>query len=148
MSDPLIVKNDGPLIVQSNFWELPKCAMGKLVVSRNAGAFRILLPPVHEPALPDMAAAKLVILSRGPWRQAGLSDGVEILFDDDTSSPFALHLEIGTFDRLPIDTEEVGKLRTLTVWTQPRRGVPHKALERPARWRRVPHIPWLEPWKD
>ena len=38
----LVVENDGPEIVATNYWELPAAAAGKFLVSVNAGAFRLL----------------------------------------------------------------------------------------------------------
>lgn len=143
----LRVENHGPLILATNFWDLPEAKLGKVLVSLNAGAFRILLPASAEPTLDDMRTAKECIVSRGPWPAQGLPDAMEILFDDGTDGPFALHLSPQSFDRLPID-DDAAKEWILSVWTRPRRGRPHKALERPCWYRRVPSIPWLKPKGD
>ena len=147
MSTYLIVDNDGPLVVSSNYWDLPECAMGKVLLTVNAGAFRLLLPPAAEGALEDMRAAKICVVSRGPWPAAGLADALEVLFDDSTDSPYAIHTAPAASDRLPLDSDAAGEW-TLTAWTRPRRGAPHLALERPCRYRRVPRLPWLRPWED
>lgn len=144
---PLIVGNHGPLIVSSNYWDLPECSLGKVLVSLNAGAFRLLLPPSYEPALADMATAKECVVSRGPWPERRVADAFEVLFDDRTTDPFALHLSANSFDRLPT-AEDAAKEWLLTCWTRPRRGAPHKALERRCWYRVVPQIPWLEPRKE
>lgn len=144
MAEILRITNHGPLITATNYWELPESHLGKFYVSLNSGAFRLLVPPIQEPALNDMKASKECVVSRGPWPMQGLADAVEILFDDRTDNPFSLHLSIPSFDRLPLDTDQ-GKEWILSVWTRPRRGRPHKALERPCWYRRVISIPYLKP---
>jgi hypothetical protein len=144
MSEFFRIENHGPLVVSTNFWDLPVAQLGKVYVSLNAGAFRVLLPVTMEPALDDLKTARECVVSRGPWPEMGLPDAFEVLFDDGTSDPFALHLSPQSFDHVPT-TENVGKEWVLSVWTRPRRGKPHKALERPCWYRIVPHVPWLKP---
>jgi hypothetical protein len=143
MSDPLIISNDGPRIVETNFWETRFDRDGLMYLSINARALRLLLPRNLEEYLADMASAKLVILSRprNPGKYA-----MEILFDDGTDSPFALHLDTPQIDRLPPPEDDGRADLECTVWTQPRRGVPHEALRRPAAYRVVPRLPWLKAW--
>jgi hypothetical protein len=141
----LVIANHGGLILETNYWQLPPIPGELLRVSINAGAFRVLLRPQAESALADMRTARECVVSRGPWPAAGLADALEILFDDGSADPFALHLQIESFDRLPPDSD-AGKEWLLSVWTRPRRGAaPHKALERPCWYRRVPSLPWLKP---
>jgi hypothetical protein len=141
----LFIKNHGGLIVETNYWQLPRDRGELLRVSINAGAFRLLLRPEAEAAIADMRTARECVVSRGPWPGAGLADALEILFDDASADPFALHLQVESFDRVPPDSD-AGREWLLSVWTRPRRGdAPHKALERIAFYRRVPSIPWLRP---
>lgn len=142
--DSLVIENHGPLMLRTNFWGSEIERAGKLYVSINAGAFRLLVPRSQEPILSDLRTGKSVVISRGPWPWAGLADALEILFDDGTETPFALHLSPESFDRLPLDSD-AGREWLFAVWTAPRRGRPHKAIERPAFYRRVPQIPWLKP---
>lgn len=141
------IHNHGPLIVSTNFWETEYATVGKFYVSINGGAFRLLVPPSQEPAIAEMTTAKVVVLSRGPWPAQHRDDAVEILFDDRTENPFALHLTVESFDHLPLDSD-AGREWLFTAWTAPRRGRPHKALERPCWYRRVERIPCLKPWKE
>lgn len=143
----LIVRNHGPLILATNYWETPAAKAGKILLSLNAGAFRVLLPPAAEPALADMTTAKGCCVSRGPWPDAGLADALEVLFDDGTPDPFALHLSVQSCDRLPLDTDTASEW-VLTVWTRPRRERPHLALQRPCRYRLSPRLPDLRPWSQ
>lgn len=140
----LVVANHGPLITSTNFWDLPAAKAGKVLVSVNAGAFRVLVPRSAESAIPDMLTAKECLVSRGPWPAMRLADAFEILFDDRSGNPFALHLAPESFDRIPAD-EDVAIPWVLTAWTSPRRGRPYRALERPCWYRRAPSIPYLKP---
>jgi hypothetical protein len=90
-----------------------------------------------------MLAAQECVLSCTPWTVEYI-EGVEILFDDHSQSPFALHLVLGSFDLLPAEPE-LGREWKLSVWTS-RDGAPHKEMEMTCHWRRVPRIPWLRPW--
>ena len=143
----LAIDNHGPLLVASNFWETEMEAAGKFYLSLNAGAFRLLVPRSQEPAVSEMATAREVIVSRGPWPAVGRDDGIELLFDDGTDTPFELHFSVESLDRLPLDSD-AGREWIFTAWTEPRRRGPHKSLERPAWYRRVPRIPWLKPREE
>jgi len=135
----LRIENDGPRIRATNYWESEAAGRGYAYVSVNAGTFRLLLPPALETALADMATAREIVISRGPWTDAGKADGLEILFDDGSSSPYALHLSIEQIDRVPLDAD-AGRQVVCTVWTLG----PKLALSRPAYYRRVPRIPWVK----
>jgi hypothetical protein len=143
----LRIENHGPLIVASNFWEPPECYEEKFFLSTNAGAFRLLVPRSQEPAVSEMATAREIIVSSGPWPAAGRDDGIELLFDDGTETPFVLHVSVESLDRLPLDAD-AGREWIFSAWTAPRRRGPHKGLERPAWYRRVPRIPWLKPREE
>lgn len=140
--DVLQIENHGPLLIASNFWGTEMERAGKFYLSINGGAFRLLVPRSQEPAVTEMATAREVIVSRGPWPAEGRDEGIELLFEDGTDAPFCLHLSIESLDRLPL-AEDAGREWVFTAWTAPRRGRPHKALERPCWYRLVPKIPWL-----
>lgn len=143
-SDILQVESHGPLITKTNFWESPFAKRGEILVHPSAGAFRLLIPESRETELVEMMTARECLVSRGPWPAQGLDDGMEILFDDRTDDPYALHLEIRSFFTVPADAD-IAIPWVLSAWTRPRRGKPHKAFERPCWYRRVPSIPWLKP---
>lgn len=111
-------------------------------MSVNAGAFRILLPPALHSALADMRTAKTVVVSRGPWPEQGLAEAIELLFDDGSDSPYALHLSPQQIDRVPPDSESGRDVR-VTVWTKG----PTLALDLPGRYRRSARLPDLTPWR-
>jgi hypothetical protein len=141
----LEIHNHGPLILATNYWESEYAAAGKFYCSINAGAIRLLVPQSQRLAIENMRAAPQVVLSRGPWPERGLVEAVELLFDDGTDNPYALYLSPESFDLLPAEPES-GREWVLSAWTK-KKNVPHKAVERLCRWRRVPRLPWLEPWQ-
>lgn len=164
------ITNHGPLITSTNYWSSELALTGKLFVSVNAGAIRVMLPPQHYPMLEDMRQGKVCVLSRGPWAllplrsitgamplgyphlddatnaflEARMPEAIEIMWDDGSDAPFALHLTPESFDLLPGEPPP-GREWVLTVWTL-KDGVPHKALERVCHWRRVERIPCLKAW--
>ena len=136
--------NHGAIILRSNYWESPLAERGLLFCSVNAGAIRVLMPAVRYGDLNDMRAAQYCVLSRGPWPAEKKQDGIEIMWEDGSDSPYALHLTPESFDLLPAEPE-AGREWVLTVYVA-KDGIPHKALERRCHWRRVDRIPCLEPW--
>ena len=143
----LLINNHGPLITATNYWRTDAATAGNLYLSTNAGAFRLLVPPLLETIISDLATGREAVISRGPWPAARRDDALEILLDDGTANPWSCHLDANSVDRMPLDTD-AGKEWVFTVWTRPRRAGdrPHKALERKAFYRRVPQLPWLKPW--
>lgn len=141
------IHSHGPLILSSNYWGSRYDSAGILYLSCNAGAFRLLLPSGWDEAVKEMQTGRAVVVSRGPWSQdpGRGADTIELLFDDGTKDPYAVHIQVEQCDRLPLP-EDAGKEWLCTVWTAPRRGKPHKALERPAFYRSVDSIPYLKPY--
>ena len=67
----LSIESRGPLVAASNFWDLPEAALGKILVSINAGAVPRAPPAVRRAGMADMATAKECVVSRGPWPAQG-----------------------------------------------------------------------------
>jgi hypothetical protein len=141
----LLVENNGPELVRTNFWT--DLDLGKIYVSLNARAFRVLLPRDLESALEEMWTAREVIITRGPWPEAKTKDGVELMFEDGSPAPFALHLDARAFDRLPAAQDNGRTDLQVIVYVGDRDGKPHEALRLPAKYRRAPRIPCMQPWK-
>jgi hypothetical protein len=100
---------------------------------------RLLIPEALSHQVPDMIkGCKEVVLTRGPWAAMGLQEAVEILFEDNSSNPFALFLDARTFDLLP----KINGRWSLSIWTE---GL-QKHGEFRARVRRGT-IPCLKSWK-
>jgi hypothetical protein len=139
----LKIENDGPNIVACNFWDLPE-ARGKVLVSCHAGTFRVLWPRDRYRELPGLQMAKDCVISRGPWEAAGLADAFEVLFDDGSSSPFALHLAKESFVPVP-RRADANREWSLSVWTAGADGVPRCVLRRSCWYRLSRRLPDLRP---
>ena len=149
----LYVQNRGRDVVSTNYWQTPLAAAGKLVVTVNAGALRLLLPKRQEGILAEISTAQYAIVSVGPWPEEGLARAVELLFEDGTDAPFAVHLSPEAFDRFPGEPPK-GEL-VLSVWVEGARASdvavtspPIRCVELPARWRRSAFLPDRSPWEE
>lgn len=136
------IDNDGQDIASTNYWQTEHAARGLPYLSVNAGAMRLLVPPAASAMHTSIATAREVIVSAGKWPEQQWRDGVEILFDDDTDSPFAVHLSIEQVDRLPLPSEQ-GEPIKFTTW-----GPEGKIWTGIARYRRVKKIPCLKKWGE
>lgn len=135
----LVIKNEGPYIKETNYWQTPH-GQRYFYVSVNARAFRLLVPRQSETEIDEMRTGQYVIVTRGRWHGG---EGVELLFEDGSDSPYVIHVQGAQVDRLP-PTTDAGRtdLRCL-VYTQT--GL---ALELPARYRTAPKLPFLRPWEE
>jgi hypothetical protein len=68
----LLIENNGPLILSTNYWESDLDRAGMLYCSINSGAFRLLLPRGWEDAINEMRTGSIVAISRGPHQPSGL----------------------------------------------------------------------------
>jgi hypothetical protein len=147
--DILRIENDGAEIKATNYFDTPGARAGKFFLSLNAGAFRLLVPITQYMALAEMRTARGAAVSRGNHDGTkGLTgDGVEVLFDDGTDSPFALHLGMASLHSIP-PASESGRRVVLSVWTAGQGGGVTKALELPCTFRVADRLPDLRPWNE
>lgn len=138
------IANEGQEITSANYWSLDVEQAGKLFVPVNAGAIRVLVPRSQAGIVEDMRPAKECVLSRGPWPAMRLGDAIEIMWDDDSPSPFCLHLSPESFDMVPGEPTG-GREWVISVWVYDQ-GRPKKAVEHVCHWRRVKALPCLDPW--
>lgn len=131
--------NDGKKLTWSNFWDTEMAQKGILLLSWNAGEARLLVPDSQIHNIPEMKSGKFVIVSRGPWAAKGYKDGLEILFEDFSDSPFCLHLSLEQI--FPLVRVESGHKFGFSVYT--RKGL---VFQRPGKFRKVPRIPYLQSW--
>ncbi len=140
------ITNDGAAITATTYWQTEHAARGVLYVSINAGAIRVLVPPVAEDAiLPELRTARQVAVSRGPWPDQRRDDALEILWDDGSDTPFAVHLAIEQADRLPATADEGRRDLTCSVWTAGPDGAAVARGAWPCTYRRSPGLPDLRP---
>ncbi len=139
----LEITNDGPLITATNFYDSEYAAKNLYFLSWNAGAGRLLVPDSRISDVKEMRTATYVIVSRGPWPERGRSEGIELLFEDGSDTPFCLHLSSPEqTDRLLPDVEQGGGFEVV-AWS--RQG---RLATWPGKYRKVPLIPCLDAWKE
>jgi len=130
--------NDGPDILETNYWETEAAEHGKFFVSVNGGCIRLLVPESQSYAIKDIQSGVEVILSRGPWPIMNLPKAYEFLFEDYTDTPFAIQVGVEQWDLLP-EKSQKWKFAAFT-----KEGKVHEC---PVKFRDVPQVPYLKPWK-
>ncbi len=136
----IVIENQGPAIVSTNFWDSNFARVGYFFLSWNAGTGRLLVPDTQQATLQEMHGANKVIVSRGPWLAANRREAIELLWEDDTDAPFAIQLVAEQTDRFLPDAYQGGGFE-IAAWT--RSGVQERW---PGCYRRVASLPCLEPW--
>jgi hypothetical protein len=134
--------NDGKKIVNTTYWDSAYCLAGKVFLSINAGAFRLLLPKSMENMLKEIEAAYSVVISRGPWPSEGKTDALELLFEDGSDNPYCIHISAEQVDRLPPGSEQ-GWKGVFHIYAN-RATSPVVEFQR-VYYRRVEKIPCLKP---
>lgn len=136
------IQNDGPRIVSTNYWSTPHAAQGFFYLSWNAGAARLLVPRPQVAAIAEMQTADYVILTRGPWPEAGDRMRWELLFEDHGPSPYAVHLVPEMSDRV-IPPSDIGRRVAFSAWTEA-----GHALQLSGRVRSAKRLPCLKRWES
>lgn len=119
------IQNDGPLIVETDFFESPEAESG-CFLSVVPGAFRLLVPRAQAELIETMRQAPHVTVSR-------VGDRLQVEFKAHALVLLALNMEPSSVDRYP--EPEDGASWTFTIWTYRRR--PRKVLERSARFEEI-----------
>lgn len=133
-----ITNNEGE-IASTNYWETEASQKGLFYLSTNAGVLRLLVPVANESWLPDMTeGVKEVVLTRGRFNN--VNDVVEIMFEDGSPSPFALHIAHEQLDRLWLREDE-RKPHRFTIWAKDR----GKIAEFTCWLRRAANLPYMKP---
>jgi hypothetical protein len=152
MPSQLVIHNDGADILATNYWSTPYGRTGKILVSVNARAFRVLIPAAHAGLVAGMRAARGVAVSRGPCPAVRLADAFELLWDDGTARPVALHLSVGSFAGVIPARGDMGRTDLVcSGWIEGPEGPesrPVKAFEKPCRYRAARALPDLRPWDE
>jgi len=141
-ADMIMIVNEGPELRETNFFDTEQAESGFYYLTRNAGTSRLLVPDSRRDQLAEMATGKIVVLTRGRMRSVDRKmngrDMVEIMFDDGSNAPYALHILADMVDMLPAPGPAGFPF---TVWTRD-----GKALSFTAHYRRQ-ELPCLKPWK-
>lgn len=141
----IVIENDGPELVSTSYWESELAANGFVYLTINAGCFRLIAPAIAGLSLAKAQGAECVLVTRGAWPAKGRPDGLELLFDDHSSNPYAIHIVTDQCDHLPLDSDKdrPGQLPRwiLAIYTEA-----GKMFELPARYRIAESIPCLKAW--
>jgi len=137
----ITISNNKQLIASTNYWHSDYAKNGKYFLSWNAGTARLLMPNICINHLNEMKTAEYVIISRGFWSAQG-TDGLELLFEDNSDNPFLLTIASEQTDRTLPDDNQGGGFEVV-VWTD--KGI---QLTLPGKYRRVEILPCMEEWKE
>lgn len=152
MGEIIKTVNNGPEIVSTSYWHTEAALRGYVYLSINAGCFRLLVPDafvaVNSWIKEAIIGADCVIITRGPWREMGKSDGIEILFEDHSDEPYALHIVPEQVELMPAasDRDRPGQNPKWTMLVYTENG--EYPVKMPVRFRVAKEIPWLKPWSD
>lgn len=145
----IVTENNGQLITSCTYWGCEREIKGGFYVTLNAGAVRLICPRSQESTITEMQTAREVIMTKGlaPLLKKPIDDvapqGIEIMFEDNTSYPFAMWLNLNQFESLPSEKNILGKL-VFTVWKQS--GIsPQMVLKCPCYYRTASSLPCLKP---
>jgi len=139
----LTITNNKGDIVDTNYWQTEWAKQGRLFMSSYAGTSRLLVPPNLRSSINNMRrGAKHVVISTGIMCGR---ECVEWLFEDDTDTPFAIHIEAYACDVL-FRHDNTPREWKASVWDK-QNGLLIKCFELPAYWRHVAYLPCLKPIK-
>jgi hypothetical protein len=136
MADFISVSNDGPKVVDTNYWSSDLARRGMLYLSVNAACIRLFAPSALNAG--DLTGVTEVIVSRG---RVSRGDAVELLFEDGSNTPFVITLSVGQCDRLPASSDQ-GRALKVALYQNGQ-----CVREWPARYRIVKRLPCLAPWR-
>ena len=140
------IVNDGAEIYYTTFWETFLAKEGLIYLSINAGAMRLLVPEAQEDILTDIGGVEYFIATYGKMEglDGRLHDAVELLFEDNSDTPYVLHLGMNQTDRSP-GNADYGRIDVpITLWTKG----PNKAGSFFRRLRRNDRLPFMKPWRS
>jgi hypothetical protein len=133
----ITITNSAKEIKETNYFDTPHAKQNLIFLSINANCARLLLPDGLTDFLDEMRTGKYVILSSGIYKN---KNAIEILFEDDSDSPFSIHIEAKQCDRI-LPKQDDGIELEFKVYT--REG---EKLNLPAKFRMVDKLPCLKAW--
>lgn len=131
-------------IIETNYYDLWMGQQGLVYLTFNAGAARLLIPDSMAAEIPAMTrGVDMVIMTSGLLDDDPEKPGVELLFEDHSTTPLTLHFLTSQCDRadMSVSPEDAKKARQITLWT--RAG---KQWEGVLRMRQALSLPCLQGW--
>lgn len=141
MNQLILIENNGQELSHTNFWDHQMAARGFLFLSWNAGSARLLVPDNQKLMIDEIRSAKYAIISVGRLNGKSGPVALEILFEDNSDSPFSVQINYEQCDRiLPKSAHRSEFL--MSIWTRD-----GEALQMPGKYRVVDKLPYLKEWK-
>ena len=142
----IVVSYEGQQLIATNYWTTELAAKGFFYLSANAGAFGLLVPKAQESTIAEMKTAQFCAITKGFSQQRG-GNMFEMLFDDNTKTPFQLLLCEEQLNHEWIQGD-VGKEYRLDIYTIPASAKePAVAHSMPCGVRNAVYVPYLKPWR-
>jgi hypothetical protein len=133
----LMFQSDGPKLINTSYFESEWTQQGLAFLSWNAGAARLLIPDALINYLEDMKDCKYVVISHGLLNG---NDAYEIMFEDESQSPFCLHISVDACDRVVSDLSYISEF-DFSILTST--GV---VFETKGKYRKVKTLPCRQRW--
>jgi hypothetical protein len=127
--------------VASDYWDSENARRGFILISFNAGAFRLLLPDSLKTVIADIRTGRHAVITHGLHIDEHATM-YEVMFEDGSDSPFALWLHPRQIERAFSIADAASQDRQLTVYT---RGCVEVA-RMPVFFREAVTLPCLKPW--
>ncbi|WP_058532863.1 hypothetical protein [Legionella saoudiensis] len=103
-------ENTGVILQRTDYFDSQAAKEGEFYLSWNAGCARLLIPDNQKHLLSEMRSTKSVSISLIPG-------GLEIIFDDETDSPFVIQIAKEQTDRI-ISSDELGNKIQFSVYVR------------------------------
>ena len=132
----IIIRNDGPEITSTNYFDSPWAEAGFCYLSGNAGVARLLIPDSQQHTISEMHTGKFCVLTTGLFKGKAC---IEIMFDDKSRAP---HAVVMTQDMCDFSIQPSRTPFKLSAWTRNGKVGEWTAFERAAK-----RLPYLQPWK-
>lgn len=84
--DPIMIENNGPRIVATNYWRLPLARVGLCYLSGNAGDWRLLLPGRLTEAVDEFRTVRRATIEPS----IAIAGQIDIVAVDGSASPYCM----------------------------------------------------------
>lgn len=92
----IIVKNNGQELVSTNYWDSEQAKKGYLYLTFNAGSGRLLIPDSMVEIISEIKTGKYAEITNDTVEG---KKGIQILFEDNSDSPYCIFISNGQIDR-------------------------------------------------
>ncbi len=135
---------DHSLIEDTNYWDCPLAADGKVFCSVSCGTFRLLVPPSLETLIEEIGVVECVIVSRGMWTEFGKM-GFEFLFEDNSDTPYSIQTLENQVIPMPAKGDHGRTDLKFDIYIKSKK---NPILSLPCRFRNTKSIPCMKKWEE